>query len=526
MNYSDKLALIREYKNQGGKGSYLSLLQSYAEGGNLPLVVPEASNKSYEQWPSHQAIQNTQSLINSLNTSSNEVNNSYKVKSGDTISKIAVEHGIDIPTIKRLNPGLKDINKIFPNQEIVTNKKIITAPPKEIDYRYKTPFELDVVNSSLSNEEKIKLYESVTPSGDFYVIEDKKNHVVNVMNYKGDVIESYNSVSGRNKGDALTITYTGGTGKIKDGAGNLSTPSGMFRITGSGKYHGSPSFTRGKINEDYDIASSVHKRTVPNDKSKCNTSNGCTGLSESSLAAISKYVGKNTRWYILPEEEDSGEFKITGTGLSFISNNLDKLFSEHSKGTRNIEIIPPNELSENINVTAAINTLQQEKPKFIDKLKVSSDTYDRLAVLALGIMGRESSYGEPGIRGTVGFLRDDLGAAMGKNVSAGNYQLRATSVPKEMIKKVLGKSSLTYEDLTNTTISTQAVMTTLYDIYKNIAPRYKNKYPDMTLDEITLAYYTNPQGVINPEKSELRKTYAKTVKENASRFKINYDLSV
>ena len=33
MNYSDKLALIREYKKQGGNGSYLSVLQSYAEGG-------------------------------------------------------------------------------------------------------------------------------------------------------------------------------------------------------------------------------------------------------------------------------------------------------------------------------------------------------------------------------------------------------------------------------------------------------------------------------------------------------------
>ena len=51
MNYSDKLALIREYKNQGGKGSYLSLLQSYPEGGELPVrpITQEADNTRYQQ---------------------------------------------------------------------------------------------------------------------------------------------------------------------------------------------------------------------------------------------------------------------------------------------------------------------------------------------------------------------------------------------------------------------------------------------------------------------------------------------
>ena len=50
LSYSDKLALIREYRNQGGKGSYLSLLQSYPEGGNLPKnkqekeTIPLVSN--------------------------------------------------------------------------------------------------------------------------------------------------------------------------------------------------------------------------------------------------------------------------------------------------------------------------------------------------------------------------------------------------------------------------------------------------------------------------------------------------
>lgn len=51
MNYSDKLALIREYKNQGGKGSYLSLLsevKKLPDGGTI-----QDSNlppKAYNPW--------------------------------------------------------------------------------------------------------------------------------------------------------------------------------------------------------------------------------------------------------------------------------------------------------------------------------------------------------------------------------------------------------------------------------------------------------------------------------------------
>lgn len=49
MNYSDKLALIREYKIQGGKGSYLSLLKSYERGGNLPQYDGEGESQLPEK---------------------------------------------------------------------------------------------------------------------------------------------------------------------------------------------------------------------------------------------------------------------------------------------------------------------------------------------------------------------------------------------------------------------------------------------------------------------------------------------
>ena len=585
MNYSDRLALIREYKGQGGKGSYLSLLSEanarakggeisqYPEGGTLPMgplqnvpidpmlkMSQDIFNTSgLSAAPTNKYIVkqgDTLSKIAALNkipidriVRENSISNpnqisigqeinlplegynsksisidgiKHTINSGETISKISQQYGTDTSTIKRLNPEIKDLNKIYPGQQIKVKDILPPVENPTVNFKKLSPFELDEINATLPDVEKIKLNEQLQPSSRYYVIEDKKNHQVDVMDYAGNVIKSYNSVTGQNPGDALTVTYTGGGKNIISGKGNMSTPAGMFRITGSGEYHGSPSFTRGKIDDDYDIPSSVHKRFIPKDKSKCNVSNGCTGLDDASLKDIQNYIGKDSKWYILPENQDSGNFKLTGAGVSFISNDNKKLFSTHSKGSRDIDIIPPEHLVDNSSVNTAINVIKQKKPVFLDKLNMSSDTYDRLSLMALGIMGRESTYGDPGLRGTWGLIRDELGAAAGKNVSAGIYQLRKTAIPKEDFKKVTGISSIEHSMLTNDALATEAVLTTLYDIYKNIAPSYRKKYPSMSLDEITLAFYTNPQGVINPEKSELRLPYAKTVLENSKGFKINY----
>ncbi|MGV8961822.1 MAG: hypothetical protein ACOH2V_00305 [Candidatus Saccharimonadaceae bacterium] len=118
----------------------------------------------------------------------------------------------------------------------------------DLDYRNKNPFELDKLNSELDNLGKIHLVESTTPSSDYYVIEDKIKHIASVFQ-NGKFIEKINTATGVNPGDALTVTKTDDNGNLINKAGNMSTPAGMFRIISSDKYHGSPSFTRGKISE-------------------------------------------------------------------------------------------------------------------------------------------------------------------------------------------------------------------------------------------------------------------------------------
>jgi len=471
------------------------------------------------------------SLLNPLIKVKNEVKSQsqkslYYVKPGDTIGKIAAKYNTDIDTIKRSNPQIKDINKIWVDDEINLPVKKQSIIPPEMDYRFKDPHQLDEINSTSDNPSKIHLFESTTPTNDYYVVEDKATHIATVYSM-GKPIETINTATGKNKGDKLTVTSTGGKGKdanIVSGAGNMSTPAGMFRISSTGTYHGETSFQRSKINEDYNIPSSVHVGYVPKEKEKCNISNGCTRIDKEGSEKLAKYVGKNTRWYILPEDKNSGEYKITGTGLSFVSNNPKELFSEHSKGNRQVDIQIPQQLSNNESLNAAAKELSAEKDNIQYAIGSSSDTYDRLAKLALGIMGRESGYNDPGVRGTLGKISDFVsGKLLDKNSSIGAFQLRKTSIPKDQIRKLVGKNDIGYNDLNDVSTSTRLVMATLYDIYKNIAPRYKSKYPDMTLDEITLAYYSNPQGVIDPNKAELRKKYAKDVINNSNSFRLKYN---
>ena len=140
MNYSDKLALIREYKTQGGKGSYLSLLKSYEEGGNLlkydgegesqlPIGIAKdvpayLGNSLIKPWVSPEIIAEIASSVSEADT------NKYTVQSGDTLSRIAHLNKTDLNSIKRLNPNIKDINKIFPGQEIIISQKIKSSLPK------------------------------------------------------------------------------------------------------------------------------------------------------------------------------------------------------------------------------------------------------------------------------------------------------------------------------------------------------------------------------------------------------------
>ena len=118
MNYSDKLALIREYKSQGGKGSYLSLLRSYGDGGNLP---------TYEGYGESQLPKNTTQPIPIP-----VIQKSYEIQRGDTLTSIAKQYNTTVEELaKKVNISKQAISLYENNKNYPSMEKII-ALAKEL----------------------------------------------------------------------------------------------------------------------------------------------------------------------------------------------------------------------------------------------------------------------------------------------------------------------------------------------------------------------------------------------------------
>ena len=534
----------------------------------------------------------------------------YNVQSGDNLSTIANKHNVSIDDILQLNQ-LSDPNKIYPDQKLMMPEqnvqnveasniiqdddiqepdiaqsqytiqkgdnltsisKKLNIPIKDLQnfnnisnpnlinegdvLNYATPVkgewsytrnELDDLNKNLSNKDKIITFQKKARPNEIYVVEDKKNHNVNI--YRGDKkIKTYNSATGKNKGDALTITKTNDRGQLLQGQGNMSTPAGVFQIGGKGTFGGVPSFVRtipdktlergdGEV-VPFDIPSSIHAGYVPQNKEKCNISNGCTRLSNSDLKDLNKYIDVGTNYYILPEDENNN-FNLRGSGLHFSSSDESQLSSYNPKRTMrdvkiDVEIDNKSQeasLSDNVtqmanyikkaitgidskSVDVYVKTYEKDKKQLLDDLNINTDTYDILAELSLGIMGQESGFGNPGMRGIYGGMRDMVGMALDKNVSVGPSQIRITSIPKQIRDKYNIQKT---KDLTNPRKSAIASIAILADIRKYIVPNLQKQYPDLSAEELTILAYQNPQQF--REGNNLNTQYLNNVKNKLEKIK-------
>lgn len=137
-----------------------------------------------------------------------------------------------------------------------------------------------------------------------YVIIDKKNRKLTIYDKNNKVLyESSDFATGASGNDYNTVTYVDEQGKIRNNAGNNSTPAGILEISGKGTYHGYPSFTRARVNKDgtkEDVASSLHWGNIGKER---NASNGCVRIGGKTLCEIEPYLSIGTRIYTLPEKK-------------------------------------------------------------------------------------------------------------------------------------------------------------------------------------------------------------------------------
>lgn len=348
----------------------------------------------------------------------------YIVKKGDNLWTIAKNNGLQLDELLKLNPTKKRL--IYPGDELRLEPDKVT---KTINIREERERERRL---NLDNISAIQGYNHNSN----YAIVDKKNKLIQVYNKDNELLYESSGIStGLSGTDYNTITYQGDSG-IQNYQGNNSTPAGILTISGKGQYHGLPSLQRSRFNPETgqpykvhpwikgkdgkyrqdktkwvndDVASSIHYGNTD----KTHSSNGCIRADKRTLENLDKYLNVGDNIYTLPEKEGS-RFTLKNGRLNFTADNPYGITEKGRLSSNGRDMVNWDDY--NIHIDKSYSPLQLKwkktgneeydtnKKKFAQgivnnkkqlqkQFNLSSDEYNRLAELALGIAEQESKYG-------------------------------------------------------------------------------------------------------------------------------------
>ena len=393
------------------------------------------------------------------------------VGSGDSLWKIAKDNKISLAKLRQYNPELKG-DLIYPGDKIKISPQYRESI---VDIREERARENAINTNNFAAIQS-------APHDSNYVVVDKKNKRLNIFDRNNNLLYSTSDIStGASGNDYNTITYVDEKGTIRNNAGNNSTPAGISIITGQGTYHGFPSFTRGRINNDgtiEDIASSMHYGRTD----KKNLSNGCVRVKGKTLQDMSKFIGQGTMVYTLPEKGGS-KFSLKNGKLNYTADipygktsgnkkywddynvRIDKSYSPLSiyyNGNNN-------DSEYNGNVLSYVNSISTNKQALQKRFNLSSDEYNRLAELAVGIAQQESKYGTSDrykLKGTMPDWLINLAKGGGNNArSRGLTQIKINGDNQQMrnIYSQLGVNEKSIERPEMSAIATMARLAYMYN---------------------------------------------------------------
>ena len=363
--------------------------------------------------------------INKTTANKNNISNNkrqYIVSKGDTLTKIAHDNNTTLNDLVKIN-NIKDINSILIGQVINI--------PKRNSYRPKirTIQEIDALENKYNedtDENIINNWHKRNNTNRYYIIDDKKNNKLGI--YKnGKLVKSYTAIHGKNReSDDMTITYTDDNGKIKNLAGNLSTPAGYYISNRTNDYHGAPAYMRQtqdmrNKNLSAGIPASIHARTITEN---ANT-NGCTGVSCNDLKDMANILGdaKDIETYILPADSRN-RFKIRNNAIQFKSHDISKTPAHSTIEYNPIHNIKWSTKDLDDHQKQVVNkfatSLKNNKINIQKELNINDDSYNKLAQAALGILGVESTYGNTN-SGIGNFIRASRKAIFKNNSSPDIY---------------------------------------------------------------------------------------------------------
>ena len=363
--------------------------------------------------------------INKATANKNNISNNkrqYIVSKGDTLTKIAHDNNTTLNDLVKLN-NIKDINSILIGQVINIPKRNSYKP------KIRTIQEIDALENKYNedtDENIINNWHKRNNTNRHYIIDDKKNNKLGI--YKnGKLIKSYTAIHGKNReSDDMTITYTDDNGKIKNLAGNLSTPAGYYISNRTNDYHGAPAYMRQtqdmrNKNLSAGIPASIHARTITEN---ANT-NGCTGVSCNDLKDMANILGdaKDIETYILPADSRN-RFKIRNNAIQFKSHDISKTPAHSTIEYNPIHNIKWSTKDLDDHQKQVVNkfatSLKNNKINIQKELNINDDSYNKLAQAALGILGVESTYGNTN-SGIGNFIRASRKAIFKNNSSPDIY---------------------------------------------------------------------------------------------------------
>ena len=361
----------------------------------------------------------------------------YTVSKGDTLWSIAKRLGLSLDDIVSWNRDIPDINKIQIGDKIKVSDPSLSIEKEDHDLMDIISREAEI--NKMSDEDIIK---SVDHKSN-YAIVDKKNKKLTVYSPSGDILYSTNNIGvGASGDDYNTYTKTTKDKKLIAGAGNMSTPAGITRVSGIGEYHGRKSFQRARFNPktgkwDHNIASSMH-----HEASAGRGSNGCIRLLGNTGNELYNFIKKGDFIYTLPEKEGS-RFVVREGSLNYIADNpygedsgekrlwddynvhINKDFRPLNISVKNSDISPDilpkwiynaydskngvNSSNAFLGVISAIDNIAKmdklgnikeysdaisyNKERIMSEFDIDSYTYDRMAMLAMGIAEQETKFG-------------------------------------------------------------------------------------------------------------------------------------
>lgn len=361
----------------------------------------------------------------------------YTVSKGDTLWSIAKRLGLSLDDIVSWNRDIPDINKIQIGDKIKVSDPSLSIEKEDHDLMDIISREAEI--NKMSDEDIIK---SVDHKSN-YAIVDKKNKKLTVYSPSGDILYSTNNIGvGASGDDYNTYTKTTKDKKLIAGAGNMSTPAGITRVSGIGEYHGQKSFQRARFDPktgkwDHDISSSMH-----HEASAGRGSNGCIRLLGNTGNELYNFIKKGDFIYTLPEKEGS-RFVVRDGSLNYIADNpygedsgekrlwddynvhINKDFRPLNISVKNSDISPDilpkwiynaydskngvNSSNAFLGVISAIDNIAKmdklgnikeysdaisyNKERIMSEFDIDSYTYDRMAMLAMGIAEQETKFG-------------------------------------------------------------------------------------------------------------------------------------